>query len=247
MHLNQRSYDAAINSLTLAVALNPSDADRRELDMAYHRKKKALAGTGGRIVTEDLRLERMFVAHKQYATEPLGRIRLRNDSAEDYQGLAVVLHQGIHGLPVTRVHGAQGQDLRRDPLNATFNRKVLDIDEDTRVLVITTLAMADVRDGSQEVTQAMTLYGRNALVWANSDMIGSYYPARRYAAQLRARGGEPLRHAAQAVLIARSARPRRSSTPSARRAALPARPEPSLLAPQGDQVDYVQFPARPCG
>ena len=34
------------------------------------------------------------------------------------------------------------------------------------------------RDGAQEVTQAMPLYGRNAIVWSNSEMIGSFITPR---------------------------------------------------------------------
>ena len=247
MHLNQRSYDAAINSLTLAVALNPSDANRRELDTAYDRKKKALAGTGGRIVMEDLRLERMFVAaHKQYATEPLGRIRLRNDSAEDYQGLKLSFFiKEYMDFPVTReIAELKAKTFVEIPLNATFNRKVLDIDEDTRVLVITTLAMADARDGSQEVTQAMTLYGRNALVWANSDMIGSFITPRddtlrNFVREAVNRYGTP----AQAVLN-RSLSQAATLFNTLGALGLRYQPDPNLPYSRlkADQVDYVQFP-----
>ncbi len=247
MHLNQRSYDAAINSLTLAVALNPSDANRRELDAAYDRKKKALAGTGGRIVMEDLRLERMFVAaHKQYATEPLGRIRLRNDSAEDYQGLKLSFFiKEYMDFPVTReIAELKAKTFVEIPLNATFNRKVLDIDEDTRVLVITTLAMADARDGSQEVIQAMTLYGRNALVWANSDMIGSFITPRddtlrNFVREAVNRYGTP----AQAVLN-RSLSQAATLFNTLGALGLRYQPDPNLPYSRlkADQVDYVQFP-----
>lgn len=247
MHLGQRSYDAAINSLTLAVALNPSDANRRELDTAYDRKKKALAGTGGRIVMEDLRLERMFVAaHKQYATEPLGRIRVRNDSAEDYQGLKLSFFiKDYMDFPVTReIAELKAKTFVEVPLNATFNKRVLEIDEDTRVLVITTLAMADARDGSQEVTQAMTLYGRNAIVWANSDMIGSFITPRddtlrNFVREAVNRYGAP----AQSVLN----RPlTQAATLFNSLAALGVRYQPDPNLPysrlKADQVDYVQFP-----
>jgi tetratricopeptide (TPR) repeat protein/DNA-binding beta-propeller fold protein YncE len=247
MHSNQRSYDAAINSLTLAVALNPSDANRRELDIAYDRKKKALAGTGGRIVMEDLRLERMFVsAHKQYATEPLGRIRVRNDSAEDYQGLKLSFFiKDYMDFPVTReIPELKAKTFVEVPLNATFNKRVLDIDEDTRVLVITTLAMADARDGSQEVTQALTLYGRNAIVWANSDMIGSFITPRddtlrNFVRETVNRYGAP----AQSVLN----RPlTQAATLFNSFSALGLRYQPDPNLPysrlKADQVDYVQFP-----
>ncbi|HEX7221319.1 MAG TPA: tetratricopeptide repeat protein [Burkholderiales bacterium] len=247
MHQNQRSYDAAIQSMTLAVALNPSDANRRELDAAYDRKKKALSGTGGRIVMEDLRLERMFVAaHKQYATEPLGRIRLRNDSAEDYQGLKLSFFiKEYMDFPVTReIAELKAKTFVEVPLNATFNKKVLDIDEDTRVLVVATLAMADARDGAQEVTQAMTLYGRNAIVWSNSEMIGSFITPRddtlrnfvreavnRYGAPSTGVLNRPL---AQAATLFNTL------------AALGVRYQPDPNLPfsklRADQVDYVQFP-----
>jgi tetratricopeptide (TPR) repeat protein/DNA-binding beta-propeller fold protein YncE len=246
-HTNQRSYDAAIASLTLAVALNPSDANRRELDIAYERKKKALAGTGGRIAMEDLRLERVFVAaHKQYATEPLGRIRVRNDSAEDYQGLKLSFFiKEYMDFPVTReISELKAKTFVEVPLNATFNKKVLEIDEDTRVLVITTLAMADARDGSQEVTQAMTLYGRNAIVWSNSDMIGSFITPRddtlrnfvreavnRYGAPASSVLNRPLTQAATLFN-------------SLAALGLKYQPDPNLPYSKlkSDQVDYVQFP-----
>jgi tetratricopeptide (TPR) repeat protein len=130
------------------------------------------------------------------------------------------------------------------PLNATFNNKVLGIDEDTRVLVVATLAMADARDGSQEVTQAMTLYGRNALVWANSDMIGSFITPRddtlrnfvreavnRYGAPAQSVLNRPLSQAATLF-----------NTLSA--AGLRYQPDPNLPYSKlrADQVDYVQFP-----
>ncbi len=247
MYLNQRSYDAAITSLTLAVALNPSDANRRELDTAYDRKKKALAGTGGRIVMEDLRLERMFVsAHKQYATEPLGRIRVRNDSAEDYQGMRLSFFiKEYMDFPVTKeIPELKAKTFVEIPLNATFNHKVLGIDEDTRVLVVATLAMADARDGSQEVTQAMTLYGKNALVWGNSDMIGSFVTPRddtlrNFVREAVNRYGAP----AQSVLN-RSLTQASTLFNTLSALGLRYQPDPNLPYSRlkADQVDYVQFP-----
>jgi len=247
MHLNQRSYDAAITSLTLAVALNPSDANRRELDTAYDRKKRAQAGTGGRIAMEDLRLERVFVAaHKQYATEPLGRVKVRNDSAEDYKGLRLSFFiKEYMDFPVTKeITELRSKSSLELTLNATFNNKVLGIDEDTRVLVVATLAMADARDGSQEITQAMTLYGKNAIVWANSDMIGSFITPRddtlrNFVREAVNRYGAP----AQGVLN----RPlSQAATVFNSLSALGLRYQPDPNTPysrlKADQVDYVQFP-----
>ena len=112
------------------------------------------------------------------------------------------------------------------------------------MLVVTTLAMADARDGSQEVTQAMTLYGRNALVWANSDMIGSFITPRddtlrNFVREAVNRYGTP----AQGVLN----RPlSQAATLFNTLSALGLRYQPDPNLPysrlKADQVDYVQFP-----
>jgi tetratricopeptide (TPR) repeat protein/DNA-binding beta-propeller fold protein YncE len=247
MQLNQRSYDAAIASLTQAVTINPSEANKRELEGAFDLKKKAQSGAGGRIVVEDLRLNRVFVAaHKQYATEPLGRVRVRNDSADDYKNLKLSFFiKEYMDFPVTReIAELKSKAALELPLNATFNTKVLGIDEDTRVLVVATLAMADARDGAQEVTQAMTLYGKNAIVWANGDMVGSFVTPRdetlrnfvresanRYAPPAQGAINRPL---AQAATIFNTL------------SALGLRYQPDPNTPysrvSADQVDYVQFP-----
>ena len=247
MQLGQRNYDAAIASLTLAVALNPSDANRRELNAAYDRKKQSQAGTGGRIAVENLRLERVFVAaHKQYATEPLGRVTVRNDSVEDYKGLKLSFFiKEYMDFPVTKeIAELKAKGSLEMTLNATFNSKVLGIDEDTRVLVVTTLAMADARDGSQEITQAMTLYGKNAIVWSNSDMVGSFVTPRddtlrnfvreavnRYSAPAQGVLNRPLSQAATVFNTLSALGLRYQPDPNT--------PYSRLSA---DQVDYVQFP-----
>jgi len=246
MQLNQRNYDAAIASLTTASQLNPSDANRRELDTAYDRKKKAQSGTGGRIALENLRLERVFVAaHKQYATEPLGRVTLRNDSAEDYKGLKLSFFiKEYMDFPVTKeVPELKAKASLELTLNATFNNKVLGIDEDTRVLVVTTLAMADARDGSQEITQAMTLYGKNAIVWSRSDMIGSFVTPRDDALRNFVREAANRYAPRQDVLN----RPlSQAATVFNTLSALGLRYQPDPNTPysrlSADQVDYIQFP-----
>ena len=229
------------------MTLNPSEANKRELAAAYDQKKKAQSGTGGRIVIEDLRLERVFVAaHKQYATEPLGRVRVRNDSVDDYKNLRCrSSSRSTWTFPVTReIPELKAKSTLEVPLNATFNNKVLGIDEDTRVLVVVTLAMADARDGAQEITQAMTLYGKNAIVWANSDMVGSFVTPRddtlrnfvreaanRYAPPAQGALNRPL---AQAATVFNTL------------SALGLRYQPDPNTPysrvSADQVDYVQFP-----
>jgi hypothetical protein len=247
MLLTQRSYDAAIASFTKAVAINANDTNKRELDGAYDRKKRAQAGTSGRIAMEDLRLERVFVsAHKQYATEPLGRVKVRNDSGEDLKNLKLSFFiKEYMDFPVTKeIPELKAKSAQEMTLNATFNNKVLGIDEDTRVLVVATLAMADARDGSQEITQAMTLYGKNAIVWSNSDMIGSFVTPRddtlrNFVRESITKYGGP----SQSVLN----RPlSQAATLFNTLSALGLRYQPDPNTPfsrlRAEQVDYIQFP-----
>jgi tetratricopeptide (TPR) repeat protein/sugar lactone lactonase YvrE len=247
MLLTQRSYDAAIAAFTKAVAINGSDANKRELNAAYDRKKQAQAGTGGRIAMEDLRLERVFAsAHKQYATEPLGRVKLRNDSGEDLKNLKLSFFiKEYMDFPVTKeIPELKAKSALEMTLNATFNNKVLGIDEDTRVLVVTTFAMADARDGSQEITQAMTLYGKNAIVWSNSDMIGSFVTPRddtlrNFVREATNRYGAP----SQSVLNRPLAQ---AATLFNTLSGLGLRYQPDPNTPfsrlSAEQVDYIQFP-----
>jgi len=247
MLLAQRSYDAAIAELTKASQINPSEANQRELNGAYDKKKRAASGTGGRIAMEDLRLERVFVsAHKQYATEPLGRVKLKNDSSEDLKNLKLSFFiKEYMDFPVTKeIPELKAKSAQEMTLNATFNNKVLGIDEDTRVLVVATFSMADARDGSQEITQAMTLYGKNAIVWSNSDMIGSFVTPRDDTLRNFVReANNKYGGASQSVLN----RPlSQAATLFNTLSALGLRYQPDPNTPysrlSADQVDYVQFP-----
>jgi tetratricopeptide (TPR) repeat protein/DNA-binding beta-propeller fold protein YncE len=247
VHLERRAFDAAIAALTQAVSLNPSDANRRELDAAYEQKKKAQSGTGARVVIEDLRLERMFAsAHKQYATERLGQVKVRNDSADDYKGLRVSFFiKEYMDYPVTQeIAELKSKSSVEVPLHATFNSKVLNIDEDTRVLAVVTLAMADARDGSQEITQALTLYGKNAIIWSNGDMVGSFVTPRddtlrNFVREAANRYGPPPQGALNRPLAQAAAV---FNTLSAHGMRYQADPNTPYSRVKADQVDYVQFP-----
>jgi len=121
---------------------------------------------------------------------------------------------------------------------------VLGIDEDTRVLVVATFSMADARDGSQEITQAMTLYGKNAIVWSNSDMIGSFVTPRddtlrNFVREASTKYGAPP----QSVLNRPLAQ---AATLFNTLSGLGLRYQPDPNTPfsklSSEQVDYIQFP-----
>jgi tetratricopeptide (TPR) repeat protein len=247
MNLERRNFDAAIATLTHVVGRNPSEANRRQLDVAYELKKKSQTGTGARLVIEDLRLTRVFAsAHRQYATERLGQVRVRNDTNDDYKNLRLSFFiKDYMDFPVAReIPELKAKTSVEVPLHATFNKKVLDIDEDTRVLAVVTLATADARDSSQDVTQSLTLYGKNAILWSNGDMVGSFVTPRddtlrnfvrdavnRYAPPPQAALNRPLALAATVY-----------NTLSAYGVRYQIDPNNPYSRIGADQVDYVQFP-----
>jgi tetratricopeptide (TPR) repeat protein/DNA-binding beta-propeller fold protein YncE len=247
MNLERRNYDAAIATLTTVVGRNPTEASRRSLDVAYELKKKAQTGTGARLVIEDLRLTRMFAAaHRQYATERLGQVRVRNDTNDDYKGLRLSFFiKDYMDFPVAReIPELKAKGSVEVPLHATFNKRVLDLDEDTRVLAVITLTTADARDSSQEVTQSLTLYGKNAILWSNGDMAGSFVTPRddtlrnfvreavnRYAPPPK---GVLNRQLALAATV--------YNTLAAYGVRYQVDPNSPFARIGADQVDYVQFP-----
>lgn len=247
IHLERRAYDAAIAVLNRAVKLNPSDANQRALAAAYDQKKKSLAGTSARVTIEDLRLERMFVAaHKQYATEKIGSVKVKNDSADDYKKLKVSFFiKEYMDYPVTQdIAELKAKSSVEVPLHATFNSKVLTIDEDTRVLAIVSLATTDSREGTQEITQAVTLYGKNAILWANGDMVGSFVTPRddtlrNFVREAANRFAPPPQKALNRPLALAATVYNTLSAYGIRYQADPNTPYSRVSA---DQVDYVQFP-----
>jgi tetratricopeptide (TPR) repeat protein/DNA-binding beta-propeller fold protein YncE len=247
IHIERRAFDPAIAEFTLAAKLNPSDANQRLLAGAYDQKKKALSGAIARPRIEDLRLERMFVAaHKQYATEKIGSVKVRNDTAEDYKNLRVSFFiKEYMDFPVNRdIAELKAKSVVEVPLNATFNGKILGIDEDTRVLAIVSLATADSRDGTQDITQAVTLYGKNAILWANSEMVGSFVTPRddtlrNFVREATTRYAPPSQDAINRPLALAATVYNVLSAQGLRYQADPNTPFSRVAA---DQVDYVQFP-----
>lgn len=247
IHVERRAFDAAIGVLELLVKRSPSDPNQRALAAAYDQKKKSLAGTSARPTIEDLRLERMFVsAHKQYATERIGVVKLKNDTVDDYKKLRVSFFiKEYMDFPVTReIVELKAKSALEVPLHATFSNKVLTIDEDTRVLAIVSLATADAREGTQEITQAVTLYGKNAILWANGDMVGSFVTPRddtlsNFVREATNRYAPPTQGALNRQLALAATVYNVLSAHGLRYQVDPNTPFSRISA---EQVDYVQFP-----
>lgn len=180
LFLKRRLFDQAIAALDKAVSLEPSAENKQQLDAAYAEKKKSLdfKSNAPQIVLKDLRLNQVFsAAYKQYANKPLGQIRVQNTSGTDYGNLKLTFAiKGYMDFPTTKeITKLAANSTEEIDLFASFNNRILEIDEDTGVQVEVALQFVrDGRDDAIKLTQPMTIYGKNAIVWGRPNMVGSF-------------------------------------------------------------------------
>jgi tetratricopeptide (TPR) repeat protein len=180
LYSKRRLFDDAVTSYEKAVELDPSEANRATLNVAFAERKKSLefANNAPQLTLTDLNLETVFsAAYKNYQDKPIGHVKLRNVAATEYGNLKLSFQiKEFMDFPTTveipRISGSEVIDI---PIKATFNNRILEVDEDTGVQVEVKLTY--LRDGQKDditLTQPMTIYGKNAIVWGNAQMIGSF-------------------------------------------------------------------------
>ena len=176
----RRQFDEAIASFEKAVELEPSDNNRALLNGAFSDKKKSLdfKNNAPQLVLSDLNLKHVFsAAYKQYADQPIGSVQVKNVSATDYGNLQLSFQiKEYMDFPVTQeIPSIKGDEVQDFQFKVTFNNKILEVDEDIGVQVEVKLSFQ--RDGIKDdirLTQPMTIYGKNAMVWGQAEMVGSF-------------------------------------------------------------------------
>lgn len=180
MYFKRRLFDNAIAEYEKAVKLDGSTENRLLLDTAYAGKKKSLefSSNSPQLILEDLRLTPIFSAsYKQYGDKPVGAVKIRNPSGIDYGGLQLSFEvKGYMDFPTRHtIEKLPANGEVEISLTAVFNNKILEIDEDTGVQVEVKLDyVREGRNDSASMTQRMTLYGKNAIVWAEPNRVGSF-------------------------------------------------------------------------
>ncbi len=180
MYLSRRIYDKAISSLDKAVALDPSTENKLALDTAYAAQKRAIEfeKNAPKIIIKDLSLEQVFsAAYKQYVDKPIGKVKIQNGSDKDYANLKLRFSIKDYmdfpytlNIPLLKANGVQEVEL-----NAIFNNRILEIDEDTGVQVEVAVNFATSnKNDAIRMTKPMTIYGKNAIIWKDLNMIGAF-------------------------------------------------------------------------
>ena len=180
LYSKRRMFDDAVASYEKAVELEPSAENRANLNVVFAERKKSLefANNAPQLTLSNLNLKTVFsAAYKNYQDEPIGSVTLRNVAATDYGNLKLSFQiREFMDFPtsveIPLIAGSETMDI---PIKATFNNRILEVDEDTGVQVEVKLTY--LRDGQKDditLTQPMTIYGKNAIVWGNAQMIGSF-------------------------------------------------------------------------
>ncbi|HEY9052718.1 MAG TPA: tetratricopeptide repeat protein, partial [Gammaproteobacteria bacterium] len=180
LYLQRRLFDKAIKAYDKATSIEPSVQNKVLLDAAYAEKKKALdfKSNAPQVLLSDLRLNQVFsAAYKQYANRAVGKVRIQNVSGSDYANLKLTFAiNGYMDFPTTtEIPLLAANSSSEIDLMASFNNRILDIDEDTGVQVEVALHFVrEGRDDSISLTQPMTIYGKNAIVWSDAHMVGAF-------------------------------------------------------------------------
>ncbi len=180
MYLTRRLFDKSIAAYELAIKSNASPDNKLLLDTAYAEKKRSLefSSNAPQLVLEDLKINPVFsAAYKQYTDKPVASVKVRNVSGIEYGNLKISFQvKGYMDFPSSEVIAKLAPNSTQEvSLSATFSNRILDIDEDTGVQVEVKLSF--VREGRNDyinLTRPMTIYGKNAMMWSNQNMIGSF-------------------------------------------------------------------------
>lgn len=249
LYSKRRRFDDAVAAFEKAVELEPSEENRAVLNVAFAERKKSLEfeNNAPQLILSDLNLQTVFsAAYKKYQDQPIGSVSLQNVGATDYGNLKLSFQiKEFMDFPTTvDIPLIKGNESRELAIKATFNNRILEVDEDTGVQVEVKLTY--LRDGQKDditLTQPMTIYGKNAIVWRDAEMIGSFVTPkddtlRDYVRQV-ANAYEPEPGPLNDKLVAAMAY---FSSLTAAGTSYIVDPNTPFTELRDDQVDYVQFP-----
>lgn len=249
MYQKRRLFDRAIAAFEIALSLQPSDSNRALLNAAFAEQRNSLEfdRSGPQLQLVNLNLQQVFsAAYKNYIDEPIGRVTIRNVAGTDFGNLRLSFEiKEYMDFPWSTNIAQLGANSEQSvDIFATFNNRILQVDEDTGVQVEVKLSF--LRDGQPDsinLTQAMTLYGKNAMVWSEPQMVASFVTpkddalrdvVRPVSSELLPQAGPLNQQLLQAMTWFDAL-----GAMGLRYVADPNLPYSSL---RKDQVDYVQFP-----
>lgn len=249
LHLERRRFDQAIAAYEHAVDLEASSRNRAALETAFAEKKRSLefGANRPRIVLRDLRFDPVFAAgYKQYTDESFGSVIVANVGEAEYGNLKLAFRvKGYMDFATQHeIETLPAGSERRIPLTASFNNRILEIDEDTGVQSEIALEYTvGGKSDSIRLTRPLTIYGKNAILWGRDRMVGAFVTprddilrdfTRRSINEFRPEPGPLNERLVTAMTL--------FNTLSAHGMKYVIDPNSPFSQVRDDRVDYVQFP-----
>ena len=180
VYLNQVRVDGAIKSFKEANSLEEREEFKRNLNEAYERKKELLASSEKAPPLEITEIEfgKAFSSiYKSYADNSIGRITIRNNSDEVFRKIKVHIYVLKYmDFPTEKVveelrpHGVAVIDVM-----PTFNNQLLKITEDISAQAEVSINyFHEKKEKSTTRTNPINIYNRNAMTWANKEMVSAF-------------------------------------------------------------------------
>ena len=179
-YLEMLRPDDAISSFKKAFSLNAEDQYKTNLNNAYEKKKSLLASSSGAPPVEisEVAFENIFAsAYKSYETDPIGSIKIKNNSGEILRNIKVSLNiKKYMDFPSEEiVKSLKPHESVTVQITSTFNNSLLKITEDTPVQVEITVDYYKAKKKASIVRrESVTLYNRNAMTWSRKDMAAAF-------------------------------------------------------------------------
>jgi len=175
----EKEKDYSSSLITLKLALKGYEdpkiqAKINELTPLWEKSPKSRPS----LEIEEVKIDRIFSAiYKYYNENPIGELKIRNNTNDVLKQIKISLFvkEFMDFAWEIKIDEMEPFSIVEVPLFATFNDRMLSITEDTPFLTQLTLSYYENNVEKQtSITKPSTLYSKNALLWANQDMVAAF-------------------------------------------------------------------------
>lgn len=179
-YLDQIKLDGAIKEFKAANDLEDREEFKKNLNTAYARKRESLASAeeAPPVEISEIVFGKTFSSiYKYYADNSIGSITVRNNSDDLFKKVKVSVNiKKYMDFPSEKiVEELKPHEVIKVEVKPTFNNELLKITEDISVQAeINVNYFYRKEDRLVTRTQPVTILNRNAMTWANKEMVAAF-------------------------------------------------------------------------
>ena len=179
-YLDQIKLDGAIKEFKAANDLEDREEFKKNLNTAYAKKKELLASAeeAPPVEISEIDFGKTFSSiYKYYSDNSMGSITIRNNSDELFKKVKVSVNiKKYMDFPSEKmVEELKPHEVIRVEVKPTFNNELLKITEDISAQAeINVSYFYQKEERLVTRTQPVTIFNRNAMTWANKEMVAAF-------------------------------------------------------------------------